>query len=201
MYGTDEIMRYVFMMCAENASHEGISQICKDEIDLARVPTGATLLNRVGGSSYSDTHESCDRMIDVTLEEPRNRGLFRKPVITATDDHDVPVHFEKVDDEYMTAGKPKGGTSKMLRYTTVQIVGRSTSFILAVHPTGKNHAKEAIVGTQIRQIRDAGVVSKTHLLDKGFYKVEVIKILDAERRQYVMPARWSKKIDDIVGRI
>ena len=68
-----------------------------------------------------------------------------------------------------------------------------------MHPTGKNHAKEAIVGTQIRQICDARVVSKTHLLDKGFYKVGVIKILDAKRQQYVMPTRWSKKVDDIVA--
>ncbi len=110
-------------------------------------------------------------------------------MITATDDHDIQVHFEKIDDEYMTADKPKGRTGKMLRYTAVQIVGRSTSLTLAVHPTGKNRAKEVIVGTQLGQICDARVVSKTHLLDRGFYKVEVIKILDAKRQQYVMPAR------------
>ncbi len=119
-------------------------------------------------------------------------------MITATDDHDIQVNFEKIDDEYMTAGKPKGRTGKMLLYTTVQIVGRSTSLTRrASH--GKNHAKEAIVGTQLGQICDARVVSKTHLLDRGFYKVGVIKIPDAKRQQYVMPARWSKKIDDIVA--
>lgn len=86
----------------------------KDEIDGARVPTGACLLKRIGGSSYKDPRNSCDNMLECTLRAPRNRRLLKKPVITGTDDHDIPVHFEDMVEEYMTKGMPKGGTSKKL---------------------------------------------------------------------------------------
>ena len=136
-YQTRDVMQYPVMMCSEGASHEGISQMWQDRIDGRAVPTGACLLKRIGGSAYLETRDSCDRILDTTLDRPRNLGMFKKPVITATDKHDVPIHIKGVDEEFMATGKPKSGTSKRLRYTTVKIVDDSVGFTVVVHPTGK----------------------------------------------------------------
>ena len=199
-YPAEEVVRFPIMMCAKKASHRGISVICRDKTDPKKIPSDATLLNRIGGSSYSVTRDSCDKMLDLTLAEPRSLGLFRRPVITASDEHDVPVHFDKFIEEYMAKGKPKSGTSKMIRYTTTKIVGRAAGFTVAAHPTGKKHAKEDIVYMQIRHMREMGIKSKRHLFDKGFYKAAVIKALEKARQSFIMPARWSKRMDKIVAR-
>lgn len=81
-------------------------------------------------------------------------------MITSTDDHDVVVQFKELDEECMTKGKPKNRTSKRFCYTTVMVVGRLAKFSVAVHPTGKKHAKEEIVLEQIMQARKAGIISE-----------------------------------------
>ena len=51
-YSTKTIVEYIMMMCAEGASHEGISQRWQDKMDKRADPTGTCLLKRIGGSPY-----------------------------------------------------------------------------------------------------------------------------------------------------
>ena len=76
------------------------------------------------------------------LRHPQIVKMFRKPVITASDEHDVSVMFKDVLEEYMATGKPKGVTSKHLRYTTVKIVNGSLPLTVTVHPTGKRTTRQ-----------------------------------------------------------
>ena len=163
-------------------------------MDGTRVPTGACLLKRIGGSSYKDTRNSCDKMLECTLRAPRNRLLLKKPVITGTDDHDIPVHFKDIIEEYMTKGMPKGGTSKKLRFTTVKIVGGHVGLTVAIHLTGKKHKKADIVRLQLKQMENSGVKSKSHLLDKGFCNTETIRALLGMKQRFIMPAVKTSKV-------
>ena len=57
-------MRYaIMMMCANRHSHESISELMRDKHDSNKVPSEATLLNRIGGSSVADNHRCCDLML------------------------------------------------------------------------------------------------------------------------------------------
>ncbi|MYC79500.1 MAG: hypothetical protein F4W68_03235, partial [Cenarchaeum sp. SB0661_bin_35] len=87
----ENIIQFLMIMCAEGTSHEGASNLLRDKIDCAKVPTGACLLKRVGGSSYEDTYAACDKMLNHTLSEPSE---YHIQVVTATDEHDVAVHFD-----------------------------------------------------------------------------------------------------------
>ena len=187
-YSTKTILEYLMMMCSEGASHEGISQRWRDKIGRKSVPTGACLLKRIGGSPYLETRDSCDRMLGSTLDDPRTARLLKKPVVTATDEHDVAAMFRDVDEEYMATGKPKGGTSKRLRYTTVKVVGGSIGLTVAIHPTGKRYNKAGIVRQLLERARRAGVRSKLHLLDRGFYSAEVLSTLIKIDQPFIMPA-------------
>ena len=65
-YDTKTIVGYLLMVCSEGVSHKGmISQMWRDKIDRKRIPTGACLLKRIGGSAYPVTRDACDGMLDV----------------------------------------------------------------------------------------------------------------------------------------
>ena len=199
-YDTRTTTGYLLMMCAENTSHEGISQLMQDHLaeigksDEVDVPTGACLLKRIGGSSYSETRDACNIILEATLKHPQIIRRIRKPVITATDEHDVPVMFKDMVKEYMTTGKPKGGTSKHLRYTTVKIVNHSLPLTTAAHPTGKKYNKADIVRQLVETNRANGIISKIHLLDRGFYTAEVLHTLDSMNQPFIMPAKKNRKV-------
>ena len=197
-YDTKTIIEYLLMMCSEGASHEWISQMWRDKIDGRRVPTGAYLLKRIGGSTYPVTRDACDGMLDVVLDDPMARRTLQRPVITATDEHDVPAMFNSRDDECMTTGKPKGGTSKMLRYTTIKITGGHVGLTVAVHPTGKKYRRAGIARYLLEKIRKAGITSKMHLLDRGFYTAEVTRTLIKMGQPFTMPAIKGKKIVELI---
>ena len=61
-------------------------------------------------------------MLEPTLKHTQIVRMLRKLVITASDEHDVPVMFKDMIEEYVATGKPKGGTSKHLGHPTVKIV-------------------------------------------------------------------------------
>lgn len=197
-YGTKTIIEYRMMMCSEGVSHEGISQLWRDRIDGQAVPTRACLLKRIGGSAYPVTRDSCDGMLGATLDDPIARRMFRKPVTTATDEHDVPAMFKNLNEECMATGRPKGGTSKRLRYTTVKVTGGAVGLTVAVHPTGKKYNKAGIARYLLEKIRGAGITSRMHLLDRGFYSAEVIDTLIRMDQPFIMPAIKGKKIIGII---
>ena len=199
-YETKTIVKYLLMMCALNVSHEGISQLMLDhlaeigKIKKIDVPTGACLLIRIGGSTYQETRDSCDIILEATLKHPQIIRMLRKPMITAGDEHDVPAMFKEIIEECMTTGKPKGGTSKHLRYTTVKIVNGMLPLTIAVHPTGQKHKKEDIVRQQIEMCRKNGIISKIHLLDRGFYTAAVLRALIDMKQPFIMPAKKTSKV-------
>ena len=85
---------------------DNLAEIGKiDEVD---VPTGACLLKRVGGSPYRETHDACDIILEATLKHPQIVRMLKKPVITASAEHDVPAMFKDVLKKHMAIGKPKG---------------------------------------------------------------------------------------------
>ena len=210
-YKTKTIIKYLLMMCKENASHEGISQLMLDEIiriqkrnknrghkiniiDEKYVPTGACLLKRVGGSSYLETHDACDSMLEAILKYPQVRVLLRKPMITSADEHDVPVMFKNINEEYMATGKPKGGTSKRLRYTTVKIANGALPLTITAHPTGKKYDKADIARQLVETNRKNGIQSKMHLLDSGYWTASVLHTLDSINQPFIMPAKKNSKV-------
>ena len=196
-YSTKTIVRYVSMMCAKNTSHEGISCMMQDKTD-KDVPSGACLLLRTGGSPYMVTRDALDKMLNRTISLPQIRRLLKKQVTSASDDHDVPVLFRKFVDEYMATGKPKGGTSTHLRYTTFKIVHGTLGLTVVVHATGKKYNKADVVRLQIEHARKIGIMSKVHLLDKGFYIVDVISALNDLNQLFIMPAVKKQWVIDAI---
>lgn len=211
-YSTKTIIKYLLMMCAENASHEGIYHLMKDylddigKIDEISVPTGACLLKRIGGSPYLETRDACDIILEATLKHPQIVRMLKKPMITANDENDVPVMLKEMDENDMPAmlkemveecvasGKPKGGTSKHLRYTTFKVVNGSLPLNIAIHATGKKYTKAGIVRQAVERNRMNGIISKMHLLDRGYFTADVIDVLNSINQPFIMPAVKNSKV-------
>ena len=216
-YSEKDILRYLVMMCARTTSHEGISDIMKDEAnsmpapaDAAAgrprraapdgktaappIPTGACLLKRMGGSTYDETLSSCNKMLRESLKMSSVRRMFAKPVVTASDEHDVAAHMKKAIGRIMTNGKAKGGTHKMIRYTTISAVGQTARFTVAAEPTGKRRKKASVAGKLLARMRREGVRSKLHLMDRGFFSTDVIGTMDRMGQTFCMPAVKNSKV-------
>ena len=197
-YSTKTITQYFVQMCAGKTSHEGISEKWKDVMDKRYVPTGACLLKRIGGSTYEETLSSCDKMLNTTLERPKSLRLFRKRVVTSSDEHDVAANIVVMDETLMTNGKPKGGTHRMIRFTTIKVVGSTAGFTVMVKPTGKKHKRAEVAGELLARMREAGIRSKLHLLDRGFFSVDVIlKMIEMDQLFY-MPAVKNSNVTEAI---
>ena len=73
-----------------------------DLIDLGVVIANVRRLGyatKLGGSPYMVTRDCCDRMLAATLNDPQTAAMLRKPVITATDEHDVPAMLKELRKE------------------------------------------------------------------------------------------------------
>ena len=196
-FSTKTIVQYLNMMCARNRSHEGISKHMQRRTD-KDVPTGACLLKRVGGTPYIETRDACDEMLSCTLSLPQIRVILKKPTTSASDEHDVPTMIKVFIDECMNTGKPKGGSSTHLRYTTFKIVCGSLRLTVAVHATGKKYKKQDTARLQLECARKMGITSKVHLLDKGFYNAEVIRTLNDMNQPFIMPAVRKKWVIEAI---
>ena len=129
---------------------------------------------------------------------PQTAAMLRKPVITATDEHDVPAMFKELEKEYMATGKPKGGTSKRLRYTTIKVVGGSMPMTIAVHPTGMKHNRAHIARQLLEGNRRAGIQSRMHLLDRGYYTADIMSVMMDMKQKFIVPAKRNGPIVDII---
>ena len=206
-YSERDILRYLVMMCEKATSHEGISDIMKDETtrqpncaDAPPIPTGACLIKRMGGSTYDETLRSCNGMLAVSLKRSAARGMFNKPVVTASDEHDVAAHMKKLIMRIMVNGKAKGGTHKMIRYTTISAVGGAAGFAVAAEPAGKRRKRGAVAGKILARMRKEGIRSRLHLMDRGFFSADVMVTMDRMSQTFCMPAGLVQKfyqyIDD-----
>ena len=149
-YGTKKYL----MMCSKSTGHEGISQRCQDKIK--KFAPGPDC-SRIGGSSYLETRDSCDKMLSAILDDPRISRLFKKPVDTATDEHDVAAMFKDIESIWLPASpraKPASACGPQ---------SRRRARPSAVHP-GKRYNKVGIV-RQLERTRRTSAPSCTWIGD------------------------------------
>lgn len=78
----------------------GISQRWRARINKKSVPAGACLLKRLGGVPIClETRDSCHKMLGATLCNPQSIKMLKKPVVTATAEHDVVAMSNDIDEE------------------------------------------------------------------------------------------------------
>lgn len=163
----------------------------------ARVsPTPQWFLGRLDGHSGDELSGMGADMLDASLQAVRSMGRLPARATLAVDGHDRPCHAP-MDEDVMRRSKPKGGTSKMESYLTMHIAN-DVHLTTSAYPYTTGDSAAEIVRRMIHHTQRIGIKIEKLLLDRGFYTVEMLRILREEKIPYIMAVRMTKPIGAMV---
>jgi putative transposase len=112
----------------------------------------------------------------------------------AIDIHEIPYHGGPNEDKKeIGRDKQKDGTTKFHMIATIYLIGKKRKrFTLAVTFVPLGTTKRAIVQTLLYLLRGCGIKVRILLLDKGFYSIEVVRLLMRLNIGFIMPMRGNR---------
>lgn len=109
---------------------------------------------------------------------------LRRPQRLAIELTLIPYHGEPFHDEKeVYRSLAKDGTSHSHAY----VVCKGQRFTVALTAVAKGQAMMEVIRALLKQARSVGVAARLVLLDRGFYRVEVVRCLQAARQPFRMP--------------
>ena len=174
---------------------EGLESSVYETSINTNIPTPHWLFNRLKQYPPEHLFEQGSRMVIATVQRCIKAGMLKKAVTVAIDGHNIPCHSN--NEEFTIKSKPKGGTSKMEAYATIQIVDDVRLTLTTLSHT-KDDDNAGLVRRAIENIRDLNVNAKKLLLDRGYYSVNVLKVLHKMHMPYIMMVKKSKPIQRLV---
>jgi hypothetical protein len=118
----------------------------------------------------------------------RLRRYLRRRRALACDLTLRPYHGQPCrDDNEIVRGQAKSGTTHFHAYATAYLVLRGQRFTLALRYVRADDKVEGVLRQLLRRCAQLGIKPKLVLLDRGYWKVAVIRYLQAARYPFVMP--------------
>jgi putative transposase len=129
------------------------------------------------------------------ISRPLRRHLAGKKHKIAIDLHLKPYHgAPQTDADELVRGQAKSGTTHFHAYATAYLVLRGQRFTLALCYVRAGEPIEEVLKRLLRRCCELQVKAGLVLLDRGFWKVKVIRYLQRARYPFLMPviARGKK---------
>jgi hypothetical protein len=136
-----------------------------------------------------------NRALAACISRPLRRHLCRVKRTVAVDLHLKPYHGKHQDDpNELVRGQAKSGTSHFHAYATAYLILKGQRFTLALTYVRAGEKIEDVLKRLMRRCAVLQVKVGLVLLDRGFWKVAVIRYLQAARYPFLMPviARGKK---------
>jgi putative transposase len=115
-------------------------------------------------------------------------SMKRRPQRLALDLVLTPYHgLPQKDANEIYRGRRKDGTSHFHAYATLYVVRRGQRFTIAITSVKASEPLDQVVKRLIRQGARIGVKSGLLLLDRAFWRVDVIRYLQRARCPFLMP--------------
>lgn len=165
-----------------------ISAECRDRVSEPSDHAAMTAL--VDGLPKTQTaleHQLNDALVDLMP-----RRMQRRKWDVAIDLYLDPYYGQpqKSSDE-LCCGKPKQGTKRFHAYASACIVERGYRYTLAVTWVHRHESMATVLRRLIARIREIGLKIRCLLLDRGFFQLPVIALLQAESLPFLMPVKFS----------
>lgn len=137
---------------------------------------------------YAELQRRVNRALAATL--PRALKKKRKNRLRlAIDLTLIPYHGQpEADPREIYRSQAKSGTSHFHAYASAYLVQHGQRCTVALLPVEQGTQMEEVVKRLLRLVSKAGLRPKLLLLDRGFYRVGVIRYLQAARVPFLMPA-------------
>lgn len=154
------------------------------------VPSPDVVLNRIRETRAADLVRLFTPCLETVFREAKKRRLLRGPKRVAVDIHEKPFYGEAPG---TVRGQARQGTTWFWAYMSLDIVQDGCRYTLAALPlTDKRKAAElveALLRYAARWVR-VGVV----LLDRFFYRSDIMRIIEGLGLDWVMAARASGRL-------
>lgn len=129
----------------------------------------------------------------ILRADAKNR--FQGQVIdVAVDIHGIPYHglsYEKKEE--VNRSKQKDGTTRFHMFATAYLIGKNNKrFTLAIIFVPLGTTMRDIVRGLLYLLRRCGITIRRLLLDKGFYSIEVVKLLRRLNVGFIIPMRGNR---------
>ena len=158
--------------------------------------------SRLKGAPCDDTYakalyvnlralEPIVRKVNAAFRAHLPRALRRqrkRPLRVIVDLTLIPYYGEhSLDDIEIYRGEKKAGTRSFFAYATAYLLLHGQRFTLAVVPVTRTERLKDVLQELLHLVAKAGIRPGLLLLDRGFYKAEIIKYLQQARRPFLMP--------------
>lgn len=132
-----------------------------------------------------------ERRLNESLTHAFPRAMRRRKWDVAIDWHLTPYYgepFKSRNELYY--GKPYQGTTKFHAYATACIVSRDERYTVALTWVRRHETATVAVKRLIAQIRKIGLKIRRFLLDRAFFNLPIVQLLQAEEIPFLMPVMF-----------
>lgn len=132
--------------------------------------------------------------INVFLRADVKKNLRCKVLDVSMDIHQIPYHGGPYESkEEITGGQSKEGTTKFHAMATAYIIGkRGKRFTMAIKFVPRGMSMRGIVQDLLELLRKCGIRVRMLLLDRGFYSIDVVKLLMRFNIGFIIPMRGKR---------
>ncbi len=195
-YHQEDIFNLILMASINTTSTESMVIELKDVESKKGIPSADIVSYHIEKQGYFGLLYQLDQVVDSSHQLAAKRRLFGKYAALAIDIHEIPYYGE-VNNPLIMGCKHNRGTSYCYKYATIDVVEKNQRFTLKVIPLTPLSKNEDIVRKLLEHAMKY-VHIKYVLLDRGFFSIEVIKILEILKLKYIMPVPKNDRIKEII---
>jgi IS4 transposase len=130
------------------------------------------------------------------LKQAKHQGVFDKPVWCGLDIHKIPWYGKKKD-IFVLGMERVRGTSFGHGYASLECVNPGRRFTLSALPLNQFTTKKKIIGFLVNETREHVDISRL-FLDREFFNIESINMLEEFSTLFVIPVKENKKITSLI---
>jgi hypothetical protein len=165
-----------------------VSAACRD---LAGGPSDHAVLTALD-DGLPKTLAVLERRLNEALTDGMPRRMRRRAWEVAIDLHLNPYYGEPYRSRNeIYYGQPKQGTSKFHAYASACIVEHGHRYTLALTWVRRHESTVTVLRRLLSKIRKIGLKIRCLLLDRGFFSVAVMTLLQQEKLPFLMPVKFS----------
>ncbi len=133
------------------------------------------------------------RAVNQKLRRRTKKKFWGWSVRLSVDLHEIPYHGKAfAEEDEVRGGKQKDGTRHFHGFATAYANVKGKRYTLAIMFVPNHTDMRAVVRELLSLVARAGVGVELLLLDKGFYSVDVIRLLKRLNLPFIMPLKGNR---------
>ncbi len=196
-YGQNHILNIVLWASVNHTSAESSVFELKEINKKKEIPSADIVFHHIERQIYSELQIQLEKVVNFSCQMAERRRLFGKYSAVAIDIHDIP-YYGKVNNPLVMACKHNNGTSYCYKYATIDIVEKNQRFTLKAIPLTQLSNDNATIVSELLEHAMEYIHVKYVLLDRGFFSIDVLRVLERLKLKYVMPAIKNDRIKQVV---